>query len=239
MGFDLGIGEFLGLGAASGAAASASTVAGLGAAAGAASAATLSPLAAFGAAAGTAGAATLASGVPWSSLGLAANVAGTGLQAAGALASANAQKKEALYNAQVAKNNAQIAGQNAQYASEAGAAATEGAQLKARAAAGALTSEIAANGIDVNSGSAADVRAAQNELGQYSVNQEAQKAALQVYGFRTQGTGFNAEAGLDEARAANAGPAGALAAGGDLLRGAGTFASNWLRWKQVSGTDGF
>jgi hypothetical protein len=217
MGFDLGIGELFGATAAAGAADAAA------AGAGAAEAATT-------AAAGAA--------IPWSTIGLTAGALGTGLSAVGALENAQANKKEALYSAQVAKNNATTAAQNAQYASEAGTAATEGAQLKARATAGALTSEIAANGIDVNSGSASDVRTAQNELGQYGVNQEAQKAALQVYGFRTQGTGFSAEAGLDEARAANAGPAGALAAGGDILSGAGTFASNWLRWKQVSGTGG-
>ena len=75
---------------------------------------------------------------------------GVGAQAVGSLESG-------FYSGQVAKNNAKIATQSANYAHQAGSeeAATEGRKVAAEEA--AIKTATGAHGIDVNTGSAADV----------------------------------------------------------------------------------
>ena len=159
--------------------------------------------------------------------GIALSAIGTGVGAIGAISSANAQAAEANYQAQVAKNNQTIANQNAAYAAEAGNQAAETQGLKEREAAGALLAEEAASGTDVNSGSNVNLRATQEEIGQLDVETVRQNAALSAYGFRTQATGFGAEAELEAAKAAAAPTAGLISAGSTLIGGAGTLATKW------------
>src|SRR5947209_1984568 len=88
-----------------------------------------------------------------------AGLAGAGISAYGAYEQGQATKNAALYQSQVAQNNAKIAKQNADWDIEAGeiAAANRGQQV--RAAVGSQKASQGASGVDVNTGSAADVRA--------------------------------------------------------------------------------
>jgi hypothetical protein len=148
---------------------------------------------------------------------------GTGVSAIGAISSGNAQAAEANYQAQIARNDETIAYQNANYATAAGETKSYNEGLQQRAKAGAIASSIAAGGIDVNSGSAAQVRESQSELGLQDVETVRQQAALNAYGYRTQATNYQAQAQLDTAQAGYDTEAGWLNATGSLLGGAAKF----------------
>ncbi len=167
------------------------------------------------------------------SLALSALSAGAG--AVGAIQSASAQSDAAKYQAQVSANNAIIANQNAAYATQAGEQAATVEGLKSAASAGAVRTGIAGNGIDVNTGSAADVQAQQRQAGLLDTETVRQNAAMQNYGFRTQSTGFTAESQLQRARAAQATTAGDIGAAGSLLGGASSVASKWSNFQLLSG----
>lgn len=166
--------------------------------------------------------------------GFAVSAIGTGLGALGQMRAGEAAQANADYQAQVARNNQIIAEQNAQYASQAGNAAVTRQQMKDRATLGSITAGLAAEGVDVNSGSPARVRSSAAELGQLDTETEAQNAALRVYGFRTQGMNYGAQAGLYKAQGEQAAEAGKLAAFSTLLSGGSSLASKWSGWQSPS-----
>lgn len=136
--------------------------------------------------------------------------------AAGAVTSGIAQGNAASYQARVASNNAIIARQNAGYAAGAASTQIEEAGLKASARDAGVRAAIAANGVDVNSGSAVDVQQSQREIGALDTATVANKSALQVYGYETQGTGFQGQSQLDRSEVGADYLGGALKAGGAL-----------------------
>ena len=126
-------------------------------------------------------------------IALAAGVGGSVLQG---VSSANA----AGYQAQIARNNAQIARQNAAYSAEAGSAQITAAGEKARQQQSEVRAAIAANGVGVNSGSAADVQASEREIGALDTANVGGRAANQVYGYQTQASDYTAQANLDQSQ---------------------------------------
>lgn len=166
---------------------------------------------------------------------LATGIAGAGVSAIGAISSGQAQAANANYQAQVAKNNATIAGQNAEYATQAGAVKAESTSLQARDQEAKVRVGLAASGIDVNSGSAADVETTQRETGSLSTQTVVDNAALQAYGYRTTGTSFTAEAGLDTAVAAQAPGAALLTGGGGLLSNISSVGNSYAKLQQQAG----
>lgn len=164
-----------------------------------------------------------------------AGVAGAVISGAGAIQAGQAQQKAATYQAQVAKNNSLIAEQNAQHAEEAGLAQAQASSLKARATSGRIRAAQAASGIDVNTGSAVDVQESAAEQGHQDTETVMSNAELQAYGYRSQGTGFNAQAGLDEQVARQAPIGAAFSATGGLLSSASSVGS---KWAQAGGTLG-
>ncbi len=155
------------------------------------------------------------------------SIIGTGVQAIGAANSADAARQNAAYQAAVARNNQIIAEQNADYAAKAGASAVTRQQLRERDRVSGITAALGASGFDVNTGSPAKVRSSASEIGQLDVENEAQKAALNVYGFRSQATNYGAQAGLYRQEADQASTAGLFSAGGSLLSGFGSLSSKW------------
>jgi hypothetical protein len=119
-------------------------------------------------------------------------------QVGGSVMKGVSQANAAGYQAQIARNNAQIAHQNAAYSAQAGSAQITAAGEKARQQQGNVRASIAANGIDVNSGSAADVQVSQREIGALDVENVAGRAANTVYGYQTQATDFEADAALKQ-----------------------------------------
>lgn len=137
--------------------------------------------------------------------------------AVGTVGAGIGQANSLSYQAQVAKNNAKIAGQNAAYAASAGQAAAEQESLKGASRLAKVRTELAANNIDVNSGSAVDVQQSEREANKLSTLNTVQQANLNVYGYRTQQTSDTAQSQLDETASDLAVPEAALGATGSLL----------------------
>jgi hypothetical protein len=133
---------------------------------------------------------------------ISATVIGSGISAYSAISQGD-------YQAQVAKNNAQIASNNSTYALQQGAVQEQDQALKTRAAVGEETASAASNGIDVNTGSAATVRAGTVGLGALSGATIRNNAARAALGFTQQSEQFSDQAQAD----AQAGALGAAAAG--------------------------
>ena len=139
--------------------------------------------------------------------------------AGGAVMSGIAQGNAASYQAQIAANNAKIANQNAAYAAAAGHAKEEQQGMKGAAQMGAIKAEIAANGVDVNTGTAKDVQTSAREEEQLNTLNVTNKSALEVYGYRAQQSNFQAEEQLYNNEAEEAPIGGFLGAAGDLFGG--------------------
>ena len=152
--------------------------------------------------AGTAVAAGAATGAGTTSfLGLSA----TQLAAAGSLASGASSlvsgisgSMAARANAKVAAENAQLSQQKATQAAQAGEAQAGIQEQQTRAKAGALLAAQAASGVDVGSGSAPNVRASQAEVGMENALNIKTNAAMQAYGYQTQGVSYAAQAKADQ-----------------------------------------
>jgi hypothetical protein len=166
-----------------------------------------------------------------------AGVVGSAVSAVGAIQSANAQASAASYQAQVAKNNQTTAYQNAEYAEQAGQAKAEDQSLKARAQLGAARTNAAASGLDVNSGSAADVQTTQAETGTLDTQRTIDQANLQAYGYRTQAASFGDQAQLDTMTAQDASASAPIAAAGSVLSGISSLGTNWAKMQNVGATD--
>ena len=146
-------------------------------------------------------------------------LAGAGVSAAGTVYSGMATGDAASYQAEVARNNSLIAEQNAKYASEAGTAQATAVSLKGAAKMGKIKTAQAANNIDVNTGSAVDVRASEREAGVLDTATVLSNAELEAYGYRTAATGYTAEAGLLGTQAEEAPIGAGIGATGSLLSG--------------------
>lgn len=128
-----------------------------------------------------------------------------------------AASNAATYQAAVAHNNAIIASQNAEEAAQAGVAQAGAVSLKAAERYGAVRSGQAASGVDVNTGSAVDVRAATRTAGALDSETVLHNAELAVYGYRAKATSFEAESELDKMKAEQAKEAGLIGGAGGLI----------------------
>lgn len=163
----------------------------------------------------------------FATMALVAGVAGAGISGVGAVEGGAAAANAANYRAQVASNNAIIAKQNADYAIEAGRAAATTQSLKGAARGGALKAGQGASGVDLNSGSAVDVRVSNKEANVLDTETVMNNAELQAYGYNAKATGFEAESKLDKLTAEQA-PIGAdIGAAGSLLSSASSLGFKW------------
>jgi hypothetical protein len=167
------------------------------------------------------------------SLGLTALGGVTG--ALGAIQQGKAQAASARFNAAVAGINAQQAERNAQMASEAGMAQAAMRERQTRAEVGQLKANQAASGIDVNSGSALDVRSSAAELGELDALTVRSNATKEAYGYSTQANSFRNEAGLENAEAENDETAGNVGAASTLLGAAGSGFDNYTKYRMQGG----
>lgn len=165
-------------------------------------------------------------------------VAGAGMAAMSAVSQGHAQAANARYQAEVAANNVTIAKQNASMATQQGEAAATQRELKTRANVGAIKAAQAANGIDVNTGSAVDVRSGAEENGQLSALVIKSDAARQAFGYQTQGSNFEAQSGIDTAMGKQAETAGDLGAVGSVVGGASNLTGQYLKWARIGDTGG-
>lgn len=166
--------------------------------------------------------------------GIATSVVGTGVAVYGQMQAANAASEAAKYNAQIAQNNQMLANQEAVDAKSRGDIM---AQEKANQTAGVLgrqKASLAANGVDVNTGSSVDLESDTMAAGQLDELTIQNNAARESAGYTNQSVNYSNQAAMDEASSQQAETAGALAAGSTLLKGAGSVAGSWYNFNYGS-----
>lgn len=158
--------------------------------------------------------------------------------ALGAYQAGAAQAEAAKFNAKVAQNNEAISHANAAIAGQAGAEQGWMVGQKTRGTLGAIKANQGASNVDVNSGSAADVRASTEELGQLDAMTVRSNAAREAYGYQQQAEGFKEQSVLDTYEAKNDVSAGELNAVNTFMGSAGSAASNFAKFQMAGGISG-
>lgn len=166
---------------------------------------------------------------------IATSVAGTAVSVMGQSRAADAAAKQAEYQAQVARVNQQIMERNAKLATQQGAADEERQRLKTQQIIGSQRSAIASQGGDPNSGTYLDIIGDTASAGETDALTIRSNAALRAYGFRVQGAGAGAQAGLFDMQAANATGMLPFTIGSTLLSGASSVAGKWAMMSDMGG----
>jgi len=165
-------------------------------------------------------------------MGFTTQAAGAAVSAYGASKAARTRKNAYAAQGQIDSNNAQIAEWQAAQAETAGAQQEQNARLRGAQVAGGQRAEMAANGIDLGSGSATDVLASTklvNEIDALTIRDNATRTA---WGYRTQGTNFTNDANMSASAADSINPG--LVGWSSLLGNAGAVDASWTA-KQKNG----
>ena len=155
-----------------------------------------------------------------------AAVASAGLSAYSASQQAQAQKDQANYNSQVAANNATIDLQQRSSSLQQGDVEAQQAQMHQAQVLGAQRASLAANGVDLTTGSAQDLLTSTKFLGAQDVNTIQSNAARTAWGYQVQGMNDSANSQLLKWQADNIDPTsvGFMAGASSLLGSASQFA---------------
>lgn len=164
--------------------------------------------------------------------GLGASIAGTALSAYGAHEQGQATSQMYGYQANVAKINSQIELQNADYARMQGEQQSVIEGRKGAQQLGAIRAAQGASGLNVNSGSNAQVQASQKSTTALDLNQIRSNAAKTAYDFDVKSTEDLNQAGLYSAASTNATRAGNINVASSIIGGAGSVSSKWLAGQQ-------
>lgn len=192
---------------------------------------------AAGASAAIAGGGAAASTIPgWVGLAsLGASAIGGAAGAYGSYMQGQATAGAAKYNAAISKEQAALSEQKATMAGQAGEQQAAMQEQKTRATVGAIKAAQAGSGLEVDVGSAPDVRASAAELGQLDALTIRSNAAKEAYGYRTQAVSEKAQSALDEFEAKSASEAGTIGAASTFLGGLGSAATNWAKYQMAGG----
>lgn len=158
-----------------------------------------------------------------------AAVGGLALQASGKLKGGAAGGAAGAYQAQVARNNAIALRQMADRTVAGGLVNADVTSMRGAANVGAIKAKQGANNINVNSGSAVDVRAAAASAGKFDADTVLRNADLQAYGYRVKASQEESQAKLYEMGGSQAQSAGEIGAAGSLLG-----AASAVPWKSLS-----
>jgi len=155
--------------------------------------------------------------------GTAAKLGGSAKGAQGARRSGEGAAQAYQYQAQVARNNARIAemlGENA-----IGTAFTKQANhgMKTAQRTGKITTGQAASGVDINTGSAVQVRAGQRMVDKLDAENIIHQGQLENWGYRNKKDQYESDANLLDMKAQNARIAGETSGDAAMLSGAGSF----------------
>lgn len=174
--------------------------------------------------------------LPFAAAGL--SILGTIQGFMGQKAQAKAAANQAKYNSAVAENNALIAQRNASLAAQEGNAALETQLMENRAKIGAIKAAQAASGVNINTGSAVDVRSSAAETGQLSALNIRSNAIRKAYGYQQDAADYKTQAGLYDTQAHNEKVAGNINARTTLLGGLSDTAMNFSNYLDKRSTLG-
>lgn len=147
-------------------------------------------------------------------------VAGTAMNVVGNLAEGNAQAGSYMYQSQVADYNERRAVQE-------GTIAATNKGMETRARVGAIKAGQAASGVDVNTGSAAEIRAAAASLGQLDASTIMSNALSRAFGYKTESKLLKQQAGQAQSM-------GVFKAVSSLIGGASETFSSFKNWQNTS-----
>jgi|WetSurMetagenome_2_1015567.scaffolds.fasta_scaffold00850_19 hypothetical protein len=149
------------------------------------------------------------------------------ISAAGAAASGVAASNAADYQAQVAKNNALISEQKQRFLMQDYTQRQNAMAQQDKAKMGSLETQLASNGMDVNSGSTKGVLEGESSILAASRANHAKAFTEDWYSEKTKQISANAQAKLDSMEASNAQTAGYVKAAGSLMSGAEDLRKNY------------
>lgn len=153
--------------------------------------------------------------------------------AIGAGQSASASAASYRYKSGLALMNQRINKQNAAWAREAGDINAEISGVKSRQEIGATKARQGASGLDVNTGTAAQVRADQGAVAKFDQDMIRYDASKTAYGYEAKAAADEAESRMMNAAARSAEKAGKLSIFSSILGGAASVSSKWMQANQI------
>ena len=166
---------------------------------------------------------------------LAVGLAGAAVSAFGSVEAGNAAKASSDYQAQVARNNATIANQNVAWTAESGESKVAAQGMKTAANVGATKAAQGASNIDVNSGSASNVRVAEGKLGALDALTIRSNNSREAYGYEVASVSDTAESGLLTQQGKQQQIAGDIGGVSSFLSGASSVGSKYATMQLGTG----
>ena len=170
------------------------------------------------------------------SASLIGQISGGVTSAIGGYFSAATQKATLKGQAAIADTNARIAELGAQSILNQGQQQVGALTLKAGQLKSSQRAAMAANGIDLGTGSAVEIQASTDIMKEIDANTLTTNAVRSAWGYRTQAVNFENEALTKRATAGAISPFGSAA--GSLLGSAGSVAGSWYSLNKVKALDG-
>lgn len=158
-----------------------------------------------------------------------ASLAGLGLSTMAAYNQSKASKAAYEYQAAVANNNATLDEYKARDAIMRGQSAEIAQRMKTAGLKGTQRASLAARGLDLGEGSAADILASTDYMGETDALTIRDNASREAWGYRVRGSNSSADAGMYGAR--SRAESSGMAAATSLLTGAGKVAGSWYRYR--------
>lgn len=166
-------------------------------------------------------------------VGMGTTMLGGLTSALGSIFQGQSQQQMYNYQAGVARLNQQIAEQNAVYAEQVGEQQATQAGLQGAQRLGQIKVAQASSGLDIRSGSAAQVQQSQKLVTAMDLATIRSNAAKTAYNYRVTGVQYGAQAGLDTVSGQNAMTSGFIGASSSILGAASSVSSQWLRGQQL------
>lgn len=162
-------------------------------------------------------------------------IAGTATSVAASVQQANAAEAEAEYQAKVQRENAKIAEENAAVQRQQGIEEERMQRLKTARNVASQKTAMAANGIDVTTGTALDVIEDTATIGELDALQTRYNYERQALAYEAKADNFQNQANLDVLKGKNAQTAGYLNAGATGLAGINKSIDVASKWYDFSG----
>lgn len=163
-------------------------------------------------------------------------IGGAASGAIGSYYSAKSQKASLQFQADIADQNARIAELGAQSELMRGQREEQSIRLRTANLKSRQRTTLAANGVDLGEGSAAEILTSTDYFGEIDANTAAANAVRAAWGYRTQGSNQQNESLVKRATAGGISPG--MAATSSLMASAGQVASSWYMMNKVGGGAG-
>lgn len=154
---------------------------------------------------------------------------GAGVKAYGSIQAGEAKNAQAQFQAGIAEHNRTLANQNADYSRKVGEVDAQTSGLKTAQVLGQERAGQGASGLDVNFGSAVQVRDSTHEIGWHDQQVIRSDAARKAYAYEQEGVTQGMQADLYRRAGADAKAAGEIGAVSSILGGISSTADKWMK----------